>query len=694
MKLWARFCIAFIVLCISAAVTYADDAKAVFDSLYGGKYKLAQQTPSTADDVALAKELLEAAKSAGSTPEFQQLLCDRAYDLAWKDPAGYDTAIAAKQLDAQVHPDHAPAALEAVAAVQQHRYNSARGADKNQAGETLIDALLAVAAAKAGEPDGGAAALRKAQGIATSIKSPRAAQIKATLDGAADRKKTADRIAELKAKLKADPADKAAGRELVTIYALSLDRPEEARQYTFLCDDADLTSHVALASTDPASLQEAQCLDLAEWYKKQADAAASSVRPALLIRTHGYYTRYLEHHTTEDLARTKATLTLKTIKQSMDAMKIDVKAMPTPTVTARPPTTLPKAQSVTATWTAPDKDEGIAFFRHGDSNYTNVKVGGKDAVKTSMYLYFNIDDKFVFDLPRDAEERVFLRLSAWDEIPTNTSIIYDGYAPPLPADQTRWRHPAMGMSLTGTGQWVERTIELTNPRLAGGLHLKTDIRLDPNSANGVPPIGKITIERMKLRPLLERTLRTANVVDLLPLVDLDHDVMSGEWKRDGAALVSDSNRGPRLMLPIATADEYQLDVRLTRITGNGGFYLTLPTGTTRVTLCLDGYASVFCGLNAIGGADYKANVTTQPGHRLTNGTPANLHIIVTPHGSDVTIKTELDGKPFIQWTGAQSLLSSSSAPITAAIHLSTPDSSYRYDAIKFKVLGGTAVLLH
>src|SRR5205823_3905988 len=59
-------------------------------------------------------------------------------------------------------------------------------------------------------------------------------------------------------------------------------------------------------------------------------------------------------------------------------------AAPTEHVVAAPP--IPKI--AVATWSAPDQPNGIKWFRHGDSQYTPVQRGGKDAVLSSMYYYF------------------------------------------------------------------------------------------------------------------------------------------------------------------------------------------------------------------------------------------------------------------------------------------------------------------
>ncbi len=676
-----------IVIAAAASVAHAaEDAQAVFDSIYGPKLKLVQITPATADDIELAKSMLESARGATSTPDLLLLMCKNAYELGSKDPEGYDTAIEAKKLEAQTKPELKAAAFEAIVAVQQRRYNAAKTADKAAAGEALIDALLAQAFTRASDLEAAIAIARRAQGVASTIKSPRQAQIKAGIDAVQARHKLNARIDELKAKLKDNPADKAAGRELVMIYLVNLDSPAEAHKFTFLLDDAELKDRIGLADSDPATLDEKQAMDMGEWYRKLADGEISARLP-LLTRAHTYYQRFLDLHTTEDLERTKATLVLKSVRQTLDAAKVEIKPATTP---GRPSASPTKPQIASVTWSAPDEPQGLKWKQNPDSKYTPTKIGGKDAVQFGPYLYFDIDDKLAFDLPQQADVRVFVRASAYDQNIGGAHIVFDGYPPAGSTSTSRFQRTPNSMWFTGSGKWVERTIELVDPRLGGGIDHNTDFRFEAGLS-----VSRVAVEIMKIRPIAERTLRPGMTIDLLPLIDVEHDANGGDWTRANGTVTGDPSVVASLALPVMINGDYQLDIRFTRVNGNESVSALIPAGAGWAAIGIDGWGSSISGMSLVANRDYNDNPTTTRGRRITNGTPANLSINVTTKGTDATVRAELDGKPLFSWTGPQqSLTHFSKLARRNTPGLMTWHNETRFESIKLKLLNGSAVLLH
>ena len=164
---------AAVLLLVTTAGAWAEEATDAFESLYGQDLKRVTATPSPADDVALAKQLLEAAQAAEKQPAFLAILCDKAYELGDRDPSGYDTALAAMHLEAEKVPTRKVECLSKVAGLYQGQYAKARLDAKTKAGEALIQALasLADAQAAAGDAEGAAGTLRQALSVATAVKS-------------------------------------------------------------------------------------------------------------------------------------------------------------------------------------------------------------------------------------------------------------------------------------------------------------------------------------------------------------------------------------------------------------------------------------------------------------------------------------------------------------------------------------------
>ena len=163
---------AAVLLLLGAVGVRADEAEDAFNSLYGNDYKKATATPDKADDVALAADLLKAAKAQGVQPGLVAVLCDKAYELGVRLPAGYETAVEAMELVAQAIPAGAAAASDRVATIREKQYQAAKGLEKADAGEVFIESVLAAAGAHmaSGATAEASALLRKALVVANAIK--------------------------------------------------------------------------------------------------------------------------------------------------------------------------------------------------------------------------------------------------------------------------------------------------------------------------------------------------------------------------------------------------------------------------------------------------------------------------------------------------------------------------------------------
>jgi hypothetical protein len=318
------------ILLVGPAVAQADEAADALNQLYGDDLKRVLATPSPADDIALAKQILDAARKVSSKPAFLTVLCEKAYELAAKDASGYPTATAAMDLVAEKFPDKKVDCLHKCVALYQKQYAAARGDAKVKAGETLTEALGKVSEvqAAAGDVDGAATTLRQAIVIATAIRSDTKAALQAQLDGLAPQAKVEKQVAALKAKLDAKPDDAAARKELVRLYLVELDNPAEAAKFVDEGLDEATRKYVPAAVKPIQEAPELACRELGEWYRGLADqAAAQAGKGAMLRRAQGYYERFVALHTTDDLARTTATLALNKIEDALAKLPAN-KALP------------------------------------------------------------------------------------------------------------------------------------------------------------------------------------------------------------------------------------------------------------------------------------------------------------------------------------------------------------------------------
>jgi hypothetical protein len=181
----------------------------------------------------------------------------------------------------------------------------------------LVDVLE-----QAGENDKAMLTLRRASSLSRTMDASYQEQIRARLGAAVTRQKIQQKIDLTQRRLRNNPEDRAAATELVRLYIVEFDQPDEARKYSFLIDDEQLKTNITLASRPIESLSEAESLALAKWY---ADLKSSAMVPAstiaMLRRTQSYYSRVLELHTTEDIQRASAMLALKQIDTQLSALE-------------------------------------------------------------------------------------------------------------------------------------------------------------------------------------------------------------------------------------------------------------------------------------------------------------------------------------------------------------------------------------
>ena len=110
----------------------AESPRQIFNSLYGADVKRVTNTRGTADDVELAKTLLEAAGTAKGQAALVEVFCDNAYLIAARDStaAGYDTAIQAMTMLAELVPDKAIEANDKIITTLRRRYMRSTGEEK------------------------------------------------------------------------------------------------------------------------------------------------------------------------------------------------------------------------------------------------------------------------------------------------------------------------------------------------------------------------------------------------------------------------------------------------------------------------------------------------------------------------------------------------------------------------------------
>jgi hypothetical protein len=205
--------------------------------------------------------------------------------------------------------------------IQQLRY--ARGGKKEEhekLGLELVDLLAACGddRAEAKQPAEAVAMYRQALTMATTWKSGRTGEIMDKIKQLSAALEAEKRIAVLKARLEKDPKDATARTGLIMAYLGEMDSPAEAVKLLTADVDEGLRTYIPLAAKKVEELEEAACLQLAEWLVSVADKATPADKGVLLGRAKACCERYLELHTAQDAGRLKGKILLDKVAKAIE----------------------------------------------------------------------------------------------------------------------------------------------------------------------------------------------------------------------------------------------------------------------------------------------------------------------------------------------------------------------------------------
>jgi formylglycine-generating enzyme required for sulfatase activity len=295
------------------------DAAGDYEMLFGQEEKAAVAKGAAAS-AEFAGRLLNAAKSVGAQKELQALLCEKAYELGIKAPAGYQTAADAMKLLIESAPEKKLAAREKLLKVTQLRYARSAKGDREKLGLEQVDLLAACGddKAEAGHEVEAVALYRQALTLATMWKSARTTEIMDKIKQLSAAQESERRIASLKARLEKNPRDAAARTALVMAYLGEQDNPAEAVKLLTPDVDEGLRTYVPPAAKKVEELEETVCIQLAEWLLSVSDKSSPADKGILLGRAKACCERYLEVHTAEDVGRLKGKMLLEKVEKAIE----------------------------------------------------------------------------------------------------------------------------------------------------------------------------------------------------------------------------------------------------------------------------------------------------------------------------------------------------------------------------------------
>jgi len=314
-----RSCAGSLILLAIAHIALGD-AKSDFDELFGEEVRRVSASRSSAEAVALAKQMVEIADTLSGNEELKLLLYTKAVAYSERTAAGRDTAVKAlgKLIDATG--DKSGAWSGKLLTLYGRRYLAVRGKDKAAAGEKYIEQILAIAdrQVKSGQLTEALSTYRKAGAVATSLRSPRKAEILSMLQSVA---RTQRMIDNARAALKKNPDDTTLAIQLIGLCLVGNADPAKEPELAELAREDEGTARgLALAAKDTADLAPEAILELGGWYAFLADKAHRNVKPRLLLKVQACYEKFLEQAPKKGLQTLKAKVKLARVDKELDKL--------------------------------------------------------------------------------------------------------------------------------------------------------------------------------------------------------------------------------------------------------------------------------------------------------------------------------------------------------------------------------------
>ncbi len=222
--------------------------------------------------------------------------------------------------------------------------------------------------------------------------------------------------------------------------------------------------------------------------------------------------------------------------------------------------------------------------------------------------------------------------------------------------------------------------------LWGYLQVRTNENEPPQPAfvpSDLLPAGS----REKAATTLE--VSTAAEIELLPLVRVDQDAVSGEWTMENGILTSPKAYGARIELPYQPPAEYDLTAIVEPLDEPSGLILGQRSGDQRFLVLL-GYQPDKTPLSALENINGQnvGNPSTHAGPVFVQGRPAQVICSIRKTG----VKVLVDGRSVIDWTGDPKQLSLGEyweTPHKDALFLGAYDCRYRVSRVTLTPRSGS-----
>ena len=713
-------------------------AKASFEQLYGPTMRKTIASRQTEDDLALAGEMMEAARAVTATPEMKAELCDGVFLLAARDPAGYDLAIEAMELLAQSVPDRAAASRDK--AVQMLRRAMAKPTEAQAAATKLSVYLTAVAEQRAAASDYAGAAKLYAQALkaAEDGKLTDTAALKSRLDAAQARERLEQRVEALTQQVLTDPHNVSANSELLRIYLVDKDDPITAARFSKPGVDDKLRRMVNFAATKLDVLTPSQCMDVAVWYESLAEEHAGA-KLAMTRRARVFYDQFLLSEQPDKVLEAKALVAVSRLREAVAKLAPEQgkslapvndegwanllagielaryrvagswkKEDPGVTVAAgEEPARLmlpaaAESYDLNITFNRADGEGAVAVILPVGEKSVRLSLGDQKGKSAGLYSLTGEDIDATTGVVTNRTTTPITELVSGKEYKLDTRVVVNGDKATITVKLDgqalfSWTGSCMDLSLSSpwslrdplaVGLGAQRaTVHFSAAQMRA---LRGDVRFIAK-----PPT---LAERGIVKP-------ADGAVGLLDLWSASKDSLAGTWTRERNSLLHDRGREPgKLRMPVIPMGDYRFRVPFTiRVSGEKGRgvygpVIHLPIGEQSVLLIVGGgKAGDLTGLSQVDGKDYAANESSTTSPMLKRDQRYVLEARVVTKAGNTRIEADLDGEKLLRWEGETKRLTVAPSAAFAdgkSLGMGTGNDSVEFDSPELTMLTGTGEFTH
>jgi len=280
-------------MAIGTGTARADAAADLAETLFGKAVVEAGRTSETADDAALARQILQVARRARGAPDLVAVLCEQAYALVADVPGQEALAAQAMSTLADLAPDRGVGAYAKLAALGRDQLRTAADRDRPAASAQLLDVLLSLSRAqmRSGAWSDASETLADALALAEGAVPARKGDVEAGQAHMDQRRAASATIARYQQTLAGDPTDARTRRRLVCLLIETMDNPQAASEVVSGVGDEILRTYVPLAAMGPDALAPTAALEVGQWYVTLADQHSGPTRRIMLRRAEGFLER-------------------------------------------------------------------------------------------------------------------------------------------------------------------------------------------------------------------------------------------------------------------------------------------------------------------------------------------------------------------------------------------------------------------